>query len=254
MTLKIGICGGDGRMGKILTKVISSSATKYSLVGQLTRSSTPIDINNLCNTAEVIVDFSIPDALPSLITSAKSNKTKLLIGTTGLSTDHFKMMREAENDIAILFAPNTSLGANLVAFLSATAAKILSSYDVEIIEAHHKHKQDSPSGAALMIGQEISNTIGVNLDEKTVFNRHLRGKRKDGEISFASIRGGGIFGEHTVIIAGDHEVVKIEHQALSRDLFAEGALIAASWLDKQKPGLYSMKDMLGWHNTISHFK
>jgi len=245
MTLKIGICGGNGRMGQAMIVAISAGKKKYDLTGVVTRNSGDQDIKHLCELSDIIIDFSTPEALNLLLRAARASKTNLIIGTTGFGSEHFAMMKEAGNDIAVLYAPNTSLGANLVAFLSAKAAGALPSYDIEIIEAHHRHKQDAPSGAAIMIGKEIAASIGSNFEETANFGRHLKGKRKNGEIGFSSVRGGGIFGEHTVIIAGDNEVIKIKHQALGRAVFAEGALVGADWMAKKTPGVYSMKDVLG---------
>jgi len=139
------------------------------------------------------------------------------------------------------------LGANLIADLSARAATVLNQYDVEIVEAHHRFKKDAPSGTALMIGKKIADVKGIDFEKNAVFDRSAKGAREDNEMSFSSIRGGGIFGECEVIFAGQYEVVSISCRALSRDAFAEGALVAAKWLVNQKPGLYSMKDVLGLH-------
>jgi 4-hydroxy-tetrahydrodipicolinate reductase len=246
MTLKIGVCGGNGRMGQEMIAAISAGRQKYVLTGTLTRGSNDQDIKRLCEVSDVIIDFSTPDALSSLLKIAGASKTNVIIGTTGLDGKHFEMINKAGDDIAVLYAPNTSLGANLVALLSAKSAKILpNNYDIEIVEAHHRHKQDAPSGAAIMIGREIAASMGSNFEEKANFGRHLKGKRKDGEIGFSSVRAGGIFGEHTVIIASEHEVIRIQHQALGRAVFAEGALVAADWIARKAPGVYSMKDVLG---------
>lgn len=247
MTLKIGVCGGNGRMGGEIVAAISADKQKYTLTGMITSRSNDRDIKHLCEASDVIIDFSSPTGLSLLLDYSMESKTNLVIGTTGFSSEHFTMMNEAGNYIAVLYAPNTSLGANLIALLAAKTAHILPNYDIEIVEAHHRNKQDAPSGTALMIGDEIAAVNGENLAEKVNFDRFVtRGKRKDGEIGFSSIRAGGIFGEHTVIIAGEHEIIKIQHQALSRSVFIEGALVGADWIVKKGPGVYFMKDVLGF--------
>lgn len=243
--IKVGINGANGRMGKAIESVISSKKDRFELVAKLTSSSTKEDIENSCKICDVIIDFSQPAGLKSLISAAIRSSTNILVGTTGLESEHLHYMELAAKDIAVIYAPNTSLGANLLEDLSIRAANILDGYDAEIIEAHHKHKKDSPSGTALAIGKSIAKTRQIDFDSNAVFDRCSQGLRQQDDITFSSIRGGGIFGEHKVIFAGDNEVITIGHSALSRAAFAEGAVFAASWLIGKKPGLYSMRDVLG---------
>ena len=172
------------------------------------------------------------------------SKTRLVVGTTGLQAEHFEYLKELSKHVAVLYTTNTSLGANLVAMLSAKAAQILQGYDIEITEAHHKHKKDAPSGTALMIGQRISDALDVDFNKAAVFDRANKGERQDGEIGFSSIRAGGILGENEVLFADENELITIGSRALSRGTYADGALFVARWLSDKKPGLYSMQDVL----------
>ena len=243
--IKIGISGANGRMGKTIESLISSKKGRFELAAKLTSSSTKEDIENSCKICDVIIDFSQPTGLKALMHSAAKFPTNILVGTTGLESEHFRYIETAAKNIAVIYAPNTSLGANLLEDLSIRAASILNGYDTEIIEAHHKHKKDSPSGTALAIGESIAKTRHIDFDSNAVFDRYNKGQRQKDDITFSSIRGGGIFGEHKVIFAGDNEVITIGHSALSREAFAQGAVVAASWLIGKKPGLYSMRDVLG---------
>lgn len=243
--VKLGISGANGRMGKAIESIIDSQKDKYHLAAKLTSSSTKEDVENSCRSCDVIIDFSQPAALKTLIDSAAKFSTNILVGTTGLESEHFRYIEEAAKDIAVIYAPNTSLGANLIEDLSIRAAKILVGYDAEIIEAHHKNKKDSPSGTALAIGKSIAKARQIDFDSNAIFDRCNKGQRQKDDITFSSIRGGGIFGEHKVIFAGDNEVITIGHSALSREAFAQGAVLSALWLIGKKPGLYSIRDVLG---------
>lgn len=243
--IKVGISGANGRMGKAIESVINLRNNKFELVAKLTSSSTKDDVENSCQVCDVIIDFSKPGSLKHLMHFASTYSTKIVIGTTALESDHFQYIERAAKNIAVIYAPNTSLGANLLEDLSIRAANILNGYDAEIIEAHHKHKKDSPSGTALAIGKSIAKTRQIDFDANAVFDRCSRGLRQKDDITFSSIRGGGIFGEHEIMFAGDNEVISIGHKALSRDAFAEGAVYAASWVIDKAPGLYSMSDVLG---------
>ncbi len=187
----------------------------------------------------------MPESLEYLTKFAVEYSTSLVVGTTALEQEHFEYLENASKSIAVIYAPNTSLGAILLEYLSMRAAKILKDYDAEIVEAHHKHKKDAPSGTAIAIGKSIAKARNVDFDTNAVFDRHVQGLRKNDDISFASVRGGGIFGEHEIIFAGDNELVTVGHRALSRAAFAEGAVFAASWIVGKSPSLYSMRDVLG---------
>ena len=171
----------------------------------------------------------------------------MVIGTTGLEASAEQRIQEAAKDIAIVFAPNMSVGVNLCFTLLATAARVLGEEaDVEIIEAHHRHKADAPSGTALRMGEVVAKARGRDLKACAVYARQgMTGERARGTIGFASIRAGDIVGEHTVLFAGGGERVEITHRAESRLTFANGALRAARWLTDRNKGLYDMQDVLG---------
>ncbi len=242
--VKIGICGAYGRMGRSIVSAINHKINRFELVSRLGRNHSTCELQNFCEISDVIVDFSNPNVLENLTKEAANSNTRLIVGTTGLKQRHFEYLTTLSKNVAVIYATNTSLGANLVAFLSAKSAKLLKNYDIEITEAHHKYKKDAPSGTALMIGQAIANAINVRFKDCAVFDRANRGIRKKGDIGFSSIRGGGILGENEVIFAADHELFTIGSRALSRDAFADGALVAVAWIYNKKPGLYSMQDVL----------
>jgi 4-hydroxy-tetrahydrodipicolinate reductase len=171
----------------------------------------------------------------------------MIIGTTGLSTDQIAQLKTASSKIAMVFAPNMSVGVNATFKLLEIAAKMLNEgYDIEIIEAHHRHKVDAPSGTALKMGEVIAEALGEKLDDLAVYTREGHtGERKEGSIGFATIRGGDIVGDHTVLFAGDGERIEISHKSSSRQSYAQGSLRAARFLQTQTSGLYDMQDVLG---------
>jgi len=243
-SIKIGLCGASGRMGQAIERLIINQPQKFELVGKVSSDNDDAILSAMCSAAEIIMDFSAPEAIKPLVKAMTKCSAKLIVGTTGLGAEHFARLQELSKQNAVLYAPNTSIGANLVANLAAKSAKILQEYDVEIIEAHHKHKKDAPSGTAIMIGKKIAEANNVDFDKKAIFDRANKGLRKTGEIGFSAIRGGGIFGENEVMFAGENELITIGCRALSRDAFAEGALYSALWISRQKPGMYSMDDVL----------
>ena len=245
MTIKIGLHGSSGRMGIAVTDAILRQNDKFSLAKTFTRFE---DVNQLLDfflAVDVIIDFSAADALQNILKIATKANRKIVIGTTGLSNIHIQLIKEAAQSIAILYAPNTSIGANLIIELAGKMSKILADYDVEIIDTHHRYKKDSPSGTALAIGQSIAKNRQQKFEDTAVFDRVNKGARRKGEIGFSSLRSGGICGKHEVIFAETSEVITIGSEALTRDVFAEGALFAAKWLNSVvTPGLYSMQDVL----------
>ena len=243
--IKIGLNGAFGRMGKAVEALINNEPDAYELVSKVGSICTQQEMDEACSVCDVMIDFSSPNSIELLTESAARNGTRLLVGTTGLTSKHMELLDSLSKKTAVLYAANTSLGANLIADLSAKSATILNNYDVEIIEAHHRFKKDAPSGTALMIGRKIAQAKEIDFEKNAVFDRSAKGVREYNEMGFSSIRGGGIFGDCEVIFAGQHEVISISCRALSRDAFAEGALVGAKWLVDQKPGLYSMKDVLG---------
>ena len=244
MQIKLGINGANGRMGQCLGDLVASKQKIYDIAARLSKSSRSDEVATACTLCDIILDFSSPNGVESIISHASNSEVKLLIGTTGLQNKHFDLLANIAQTRAVLYAQNTSVSANLIAVLAAQASKILNTYDVEIVDTHHRHKKDAPSGTAIMIGQQIAAAKKLKFNDYAVFNRNNGYIRKNNEIGFSSIRGGEIYGDNEVIFAGDNEVLAMNCRALSRYSFAEGALLAARWLNKQPPGLYSMQDFL----------
>lgn len=200
-------------------------------------------------TGDVLIDFSNPSLLDSLLEFGIRTRTPLVLCTTGYNKQQIDSIRQASQQISIFFSGNMSLGINLLIALSQKAAKILGNdFDIEIIEKHHNKKIDAPSGTALMIADGISNALDENMEY--VFDRHSRRKaREKNEIGIHSIRGGTIVGEHEIIFAGPQETVTLSHSAQSKEIFAAGALHAAAFLRNKVSGLYNMSDMLNEGGT-----
>ena len=235
---RIGIFGSAGRMGQAIANAVESSGNTHA----------GIDIGGdaaaLAKVSDVIVDFSSPDALPAHLAAARLAKTPILIGTTGLEGSHQAMIDDAATEIAIIQAANTSLGVNLLAALVAqAAARLGDDWDIDILEMHHRHKADAPSGTALLLGQAAANGRGKSLPELSRFDRD--GVRDVGSIGFASLRGGSVAGDHMVILAADGERIELGHRAEDRSIFARGAVKGALWLSEKPAGRYTMADVLG---------
>lgn len=243
-SLNIAISGASGRMGKAIISMLTSNYQQHNISGKITSITTNSELNKIANNAEVIIDFSLPSATNKVLEAAIAGQTALVIGTTGLDQEQMNKIEQASNIIPILYAPNTSVGANLLTNISSKIAAILQDYDVEIIDTHHKYKKDSPSGTAIAIARSIAQARGDNYDDVVQIGRSGECERKSKEIGISSLRSGGIYGCHDVSFANQNEVITISHQALSRDVFAEGAIKAALWITSQSKGLYSMKDML----------
>jgi 4-hydroxy-tetrahydrodipicolinate reductase len=196
---------------------------------------------------DVLVDFTRPEATLKHLEICRSRGIRMVIGTTGFTPEQKKLISAASRDVAMVMAPNMSVGVNLTFRLLELAAKVLNEgYDVEIIEAHHRHKVDAPSGTALRMGEVIAQALGRDLAECAVYGREgVTGERKPATIGFASVRGGDIVGDHTALFAGTGERVEITHRAASRATFALGALRAARFLAGKKSGLFDMQDVLG---------
>ncbi|HVY84240.1 MAG TPA: 4-hydroxy-tetrahydrodipicolinate reductase [Caulobacterales bacterium] len=255
MTLSIAIAGAGGRMGRALIAAVAQRKD-MSIVGGTEREGAaaeaafPIaqDASAAAKNADVWIDFSTPDATIAALDALASTKVRAaIIGTTGLTAEQEAKIAEAARRIAIVHSGNFSLGVNLLAYLAREAAKRLGSdWDVEIVEAHHRRKVDAPSGTALLLGEAVAEGRNVALlDTRLAPHDGLTGARPEGGIGFASVRGGGIVGEHDVMFAGERELITLSHQALDRAVFADGALVAANWAQDKPPGLYSMKDVLG---------
>jgi 4-hydroxy-tetrahydrodipicolinate reductase len=193
------------------------------------------------------VDFTMPAVIEANLRACVDHGTALVVGTTGLEERHLKALAKAAHEIPIVYARNMSVGVNVFMELVARAAKALGEgYDVEIAEAHHRHKVDAPSGTALALGERLAEQQGRKLDELAVYTRHGQiGPRVPGTIAFSVTRGGNIVGEHAVRFIGTEEEVEFVHRASDRKTFARGALRAARWAVGRAPGLYSMVDVLG---------
>jgi 4-hydroxy-tetrahydrodipicolinate reductase len=264
--MRLIVAGAGGRMGRALIKVIT--ATKgLILVGALVKSGSALigqdvgllagltengikltdDAMELLDKADGIIDFTVPAATMALAAlSGKTGKVHV-IGTTGLSAAENAKIADAAKTAIVVKSGSMSLGVNLLAALSKRMAKTLdSSFDIEILEMHHNQKIDAPSGTALLLGQAAAEGRGIDLDKHSVRSRNGHtGVRKAGDIGFATLRGGTVVGEHKVIFAGPAERIELTHKAEERTIFARGALHAALWARSQKPGLYSMMDVLG---------
>jgi 4-hydroxy-tetrahydrodipicolinate reductase len=263
--MKIAIAGATGRMGKMLIEAVLNTPDAQ-LVGALEHSACPqlgedagsflgkktgvtisSDIAAVLANAEFLIDFTRPEGTMAHLSVAVKTATKMIIGTTGLSVDQITSLKKASANLAIVFAPNMSVGVNATFKLLEIAAKMLNQgYDIEVIEAHHRHKVDAPSGTALKMGEVIAQALGEKLDDVAVYTREGHtGERKAGSIGFATIRGGDIVGDHTVLFAGDGERIEISHKSSSRQSYAQGSLRAARFLQGQTSGLYDMQDVLG---------
>jgi len=263
--MKIAIAGATGRMGKMLIEAVLNAADTQ-LVGAIEHGSCAqlgedagaflgkntgvvitADVTQALTSAEFLIDFTRPEGTMAHLTVAQKTGTKMIVGTTGLSSEQIASLKKASEKLPIVFAPNMSVGVNATFKLLEVAAKMLNQgYDIEIIEAHHRHKVDAPSGTALKMGEVIADALGEKLDDVAVYAREgYTGERKEGSIGFATIRGGDIVGDHTVLFAGDGERIEISHKSSSRQSYAQGSLRAARFLQNQHSGLYDMQDVLG---------
>jgi len=229
--IRISLVAPNGRMGKAIANAVASNP-------EFT-----IDQDH----ADVLVDFSAPDALEASLDRAIAANVPILVGTTGLQPEHHEKIAEAAEQVAIICAPNTSLGINLLRQLVEEAtARLGPDWDIEILEMHHRHKVDAPSGTALLLGQSAAKGRGSTLQELSRFDRiseHPHA-REPGTIGYASLRGGSVVGEHVVILATEGERIELGHRADSRAIFARGALAAVRFLMGKPPRLYSMSDVI----------
>ena len=248
--IKIIMNGCNGRMGQVITQLVDESELYEIVAG--------IDVNtskfnsypvyaspDKCDVpADVIIDFSHPSAFNAITQYAIDTKTPIVVATTGLAREQLAELPKIAASIPVFFSANMSLGINLLIDLVKKAAVFLeNNFDIEIVEKHHNKKIDAPSGTALAIADSINSVL--NEKQEYIYDRHSRRKaRSQKEIGLHSIRGGTIVGDHSVIFAGNNEIIEINHTATSKDIFAEGALRAAKFLAGKKPGLYSMDDLL----------
>lgn len=265
MTLRVAITGASGRMGRQLIQAVTNTEGVVlgaalerkgsSLVGSDAGEVAGIgkigilvsdNVTAIADQIDILIDFTRPEATMDYLDFCVAHDKKMIIGTTGFSDAGKQAIQQAADKIGIVFASNYSVGVNLVFKLLEKAAKVMGDYcDIEVIEAHHRYKVDSPSGTALSMGEHIAKALGRDLNTHGVFVREgIIGERKRDEIGFATIRAGDIVGEHSVWFADQGERVEIAHKASSRMTFANGAIRAAKWLKGQNHGLFDMTDVL----------
>ena len=264
--IAIGITGCGGRMGRMLIAEIAGS-DGCKVAGGIEAKGNPVigrdlgelaglgalgvvagdDVAALFAAADVVVDFTAPVATAAHAAEAARRGKPLVIGTTGLEAAHEAAVAAAAKKVPIVRAPNMSLGVNLLlGLVRQAAARLGDDYDIEVLEMHHRHKVDAPSGTALALGREAAAGRGIDLAAKSQRVRDgITGPRKRGDIGFATLRGGDVVGDHMVVFAADGERIELTHRAGSRRIFARGAVRAACWAVGRPPGLYGMKDVLG---------
>ena len=266
--LRVAVVGAGGRMGQALIRAVLNEP-KMRLVGALDRPDSPVqgqDVGTLAGAGasgvvvaadplpvfahtDAVLDFTAPEASVAYSELSAQARIVHVIGTTGLLPEQEERLKAAARHCRIVRSGNMSLGVNLLAGLLRRAAAVLGpEYDIEIVEMHHRHKVDAPSGTALLLGKAAAQGRGVELAEHWARGRDGHtGPRPEGAIGFASLRGGSVVGDHTAILAGEGERIEFTHRAESREIFVRGALRAALWAFDKKPGLYDMADVRGLH-------
>ena len=264
--IRVAIAGATGRMGRMLIEAVMA-ADDCQLGGALDQASSPMlgqdaaaflgqtsdvrivsDLREGLAKADVLIDFTRPEGTLAHLAVCRELGVKAVIGTTGFSPEEKAVIGEHARHVGIMMAPNMSVGVNVVLRLLDQAARALNEgYDIEIIEAHHRHKVDAPSGTALQMGEVVAQAIGRDLKECAVYGREgVTGARDLSTIGFATVRGGDIIGDHTVLFAGIGERIEISHKSSSRATYAQGSLRAARFLAVHGAGLYDMGDVLGF--------
>ena len=262
--MKIGVFGASGRMGRSVIEAVSLDSDVCLGNAQVRATSSLIDtdagevagvgklnvaMSNELNATDVdvMVDFTLPDALATNLEWCKLHQKPLVVGTTGLSTQQQALINDASQHIPVLWSANMSVGVNLLLDLVRQAAKVMGdTADIEIIETHHRHKVDAPSGTAVVLGEAVADALNRDLSVDVVYGREgYTGVRQQNTIGFSTVRGGDVVGDHTVLFADEGERMELTHKASSRLTFANGALRAAKWLKSRPKGLYSMRDVLG---------
>jgi 4-hydroxy-tetrahydrodipicolinate reductase len=264
--INLAIAGAGGRMGRMLLDA-AGSQDGMVISGALEHAGSPLlgkDAGELAGAAKgvtitadlalglknasVLIDFTRPEGTLQHLAACKNHKVNAVIGTTGFTPEQKREIESTAKEIAIVFAPNMSVGVNVTLKLIEMATRALHEhYDIEIIEAHHKLKVDAPSGTAIKMGEVAAAAMGKTLDEIGVFERHgVIGERKPGTIGFTAIRGGDIIGDHTVMYAGTGERIEISHKSSTRSGYAQGAMRAVRFLADKKTGLFDMDDVLGF--------
>ncbi|MEI2385682.1 4-hydroxy-tetrahydrodipicolinate reductase [Breoghania sp. JC706] len=264
--MRLVVVGASGRMGRQLVKAITemSGVTLCAAIERAGAECLGQDAGVLAGVGELgvpltddplaafvkaegVLDFTRPEATVGFAELSAQARIVHVIGTTGFEAEHQAKIEAAARHARIVKSGNMSLGVNLLAGLVRSAAKALDEdFDIEIVEMHHRHKVDAPSGTALLLGEAAADGREISLEERSVRGRDgITGERPVGDIGFASLRGGSVVGDHTVILAGEGERIELTHRAQDRAIFARGAIKAALWARRQKPGLYSMADVLG---------
>ena len=264
--LKLVVAGAGGRMGQTLTRLIHAHPSCEVAGGLEPKGSSTVgkdqgavaglgEIDTIISDdplsvlvkADAIIDFTVPAASVALAGIAAQARIVHVIGTTGFSTTDEAAIKAASHHARIVKSGNMSLGVNLLAaIVRQVAASLDESFDIEVLEMHHRHKVDAPSGTALLLGNAAAEGRGIDLASHSVRSRDGHtGARKESDIGFATLRGGSVVGDHSVMFAGQSERIELSHKADSREIFANGAIKAALWAHDQKPGLYSMTDVLG---------
>jgi len=261
---KIAVAGASGRMGHMLIEAIRD-CDDCQLAGALDVAASPAigndaaaflgmasgvpvtaDVRTGLAHAQVLIDFTRPEGTLAHLKVCRELGVNAVIGTTGFSSLQKEMVEDAARDVAIVMAPNMSVGVNVTLKLLEMAARSLAGYDIEVIEAHHRHKVDAPSGTALKMGEVIAKALGRDLEKCATFARKgVTGERDSSTIGFSSIRGGDIVGDHTVLFAGTGERIEITHKSASRATYAEGSLRAVRFLAGKRQGMFDMFDVLG---------
>ncbi len=252
---KVGVFGATGRVGRLilddlkldsdigLGSVYVRKELDFSIDPEVLVTK---DLKTFLNASDVVIDFSLPEACEMLLEEAIKTPKPLVIGTTGLNEHQLNLIKEASELMPVLYATNMSLGVALLNKLVYEASKALDGFDIEIVEMHHRHKKDAPSGTALTLANSAAKGRGLELDEVRVSGRDGNiGERTKDEIAVMALRGGDIVGRHTVGFYNDGEFIELNHTATSRNTFSKGAIRAAKWLVKQDKGLYGISDCLG---------
>ena len=269
--MRIGITGAAGRMGRMLIEAIADSNQNVKLTAAIERKGSSLvgtdtgefigcdssavtmvdDLTEVVKNIDVLIDFTVPDATLANAKTCAANGVAMVVGTTGFTPEQEKTLFNCCNGIALCKASNFSTSMNLVFRLLKQATAVLGDdVDIEIVETHHRHKVDAPSGTALSMGEVIASTLNRNLSEVAVYGREGQtGVRDRKTIGFSSVRAGAVFGDHTAIFASDDERLEITHKADSRMAFARGAVRAAIWLIGQPAGCYDMQNVLGFRET-----
>ncbi|MBD3343840.1 MAG: 4-hydroxy-tetrahydrodipicolinate reductase [Chitinivibrionales bacterium] len=265
MPLNVIIVGALGRMGREIGSIVLNdpslklagcveipdhplSGIDYGEALGKGTISVPVsgDIDDVPCENAVIINFALRDAVDSFLSKVEGKNTRVVVGTTGLSDAAIASFERISTAIPVVLSPNMSLGVNLLFYLvEQTATRLKDEFDIEIIEAHHRHKKDSPSGTARRLGEIAASALGLSYDDTVRHGRSgMIGERTNKEIGMHAVRGGEIVGDHTVLFAGANEKIELRHMAQSRATFVQGAVFAAKWLAQKEPGLYSMRDVL----------